>query len=120
MKILGVEKAVFSDDFSYIVVHLRTDEPKPLTLEFSTDTLQDGLLRVWRALQSAGTDALIKTNDLQTSINVIDARVSSSDTTGIQLTLTTEQGGELRFAMGVNLSSIIREKMKVAEEKFAQ
>ena len=117
MKILGIEKAVFSDDFLLMEVRLRTDQPQPLTLEFSTDTLQDGLLGVWQALQSAGTDALIKTNASQTRVKIADAHADPSDGGGVQLSLTTEQGVELKFSMGVDMSSGLRKEMKIAEEK---
>ena len=117
MKILGIEKAVFSDDFLFIEVQLRTDQSQPLTLEFATDTLQDGLLRVWQALQSAGTDVLVKTNESQTRVKVVDARANPSDSVGVQLRLMTEQGIELHFSLGVDLSSKLRRKMKIAEEE---
>lgn len=41
MRVLGIERAGFADDFSFIEVQLRTDQSQGLTLELATDVLQE-------------------------------------------------------------------------------
>ena len=64
MRVLGIEKACFSEDFSFFQVELRTDQNQLLALEMATDLLKEGLVRLWDALRAAGMDGLIEENKM--------------------------------------------------------
>ena len=64
MRVLGIEKACFSDDFSFFQMELRTDQNQPLALEMATDLLKEGLVRLWDALRAAGMDDLFEENKM--------------------------------------------------------
>ena len=64
MRILGIEKACFSEDFSFFQVEVRTDQNQLLALEMATDLLKEGLVRLWDALRAAGMDDLIEDNKM--------------------------------------------------------
>ena len=118
MRVLGIEKASFTEDFSFVEVQLRTDQSQGLTLEFSTNVLQEALVKLAAVFHSVQTDALAKGNKLDVySANVADANVQASKGTGVVgLGLSTEDGLTQYFALPVDLSAKLRQNLIKAEE----
>ena len=118
MRVLGIEKASFTDDFSFVEVQLRTGQNQGLTLELATNVLQEGLVKLAAVLHSAQTDALTKGNNLDVyPANVADAKVQASKGSGvIGLGLSTEDGLTQYFALPVDLSAMLRQNLIKAEE----
>jgi hypothetical protein len=118
VRVLGIEKASFTEDFSFVEVQLRTDQSQGLTLEFSTNVLQEALVKLAAVFHSVQTDALAKGNKLDVySANVADANVQASKGTGVVgLGLSTEDGLTQYFALPVDLSAKLRQNLIKAEE----
>ena len=118
MRVLGIEKASFTVDFSFVEVQLRTDQSQGLTLEFSTNVLQEALVKLAAVFHSVQTDALAKGNNLDVyAANVADAKVHASKGTGVVgLGLSTEDGLTQYFALPVDLSAKLRQNLIKAEE----
>ena len=64
VRVLGIEKANFVEDFSFVEVHLRTDQRQVLTLELATDVLQESLLKLWEVLHSDRIEVLTESISL--------------------------------------------------------
>ena len=118
MRVLGIERAGFADDFSFIEVQLRTDQSQGLTLELATDVLQESLFKLWEVLHSDRIKAVTESKDESIyAMKVADAKVQSSIGTGVVgLGFSTEDGLTQYFALPVDLCAKLRTNMIKAEE----
>jgi hypothetical protein len=118
VRVLGIEKANFAEDFSFVEVQLRTDQRQDLTLELATDVLQESLLKLWKVLHSDRIEALTEGNSLPIyGVKVADAKVQSSIGTGVVgLGFSTEDGLTQYFALPADLCAKLRTNMLKAEE----
>lgn len=118
MRVLGIEKANFAEDFSFVEVQLRTDQAEGLKLELATDVLQESLFKLWEVLHSERTKALTECNDVSIyAVKVADAKVQSSIGTGVVgLGFSTEDGLTQFFSLPAELCAKLRTNMIKAEE----
>jgi hypothetical protein len=67
VRVLGIEKASFAEDFSFVEVQLRTNQSQGLTLELATDVLKESLFKLWEILHSDRTKSLTESYDTSCS-----------------------------------------------------